>query len=129
MNRLAKNALLAQAASQSVSSDDIEIKVLFSSDNPALLGKTFRSPKIHVSRQQLTLEVCREIVLNSVLDMTVTLKRLGRQYRLTGNVRACSPLAKPDHFHLGIVLRERADEPTDFIAWNRNFKNNFKHLS
>jgi hypothetical protein len=129
MNPLVKNTTQKHDARLQMSSDDIEIKVLFSSDNPALLGKTFKSQKIQVSRQKLTLEVCREIVLNSVLDMTVTLKNIGRQYRLTGNVRACAPLDKPDHYHLGIVLRERADEPTDFTDWNRNFKNNFKHLS
>ena len=112
-----------------LSSDDIEIKVLFSSDNPVLLGKTFKSQKIYVSKQKLTIEVCREIVLNSVLDMAVTLKNIGKQYRLTGNVRHCAPLAKPDHYHLDIVLRERADEPTDFIAWNKNFKNNFRQLN
>ena len=112
-----------------LSSDDIEIKILFSSDNPVLLGKTFKSQKIYVSRQKLTLEVCREIVLNSVLDMSVTLKKAGKRYRLTGNVRDCAPLAKPDHYNLGIVLRERADAPTDYSAWNRNFKNNFKKLS
>ena len=112
-----------------LSSDDIEIKVLFSSNNPVLLGKTFKSQKIYVSRQKLTIEVCREIAMNSVLDMAVTLKHAGKQYRLTGNVRDCAPLAKPDHYHLGIVLRERTDAPSDFNDWNKNFKTNFRKPS
>lgn len=129
MNPIARHSNATMDINQLVSSEDIEIKVLFSSDNPVLLGKTFQSQKIYVSKQKLTLEVCREIVLNSVLDMAVTLKKAGKQYRLTGNVRDCAPLSKPNHYHLGIVLRERADAPTDYTAWSRHFKNNFSRAS
>lgn len=108
-----------------LSSDKIEIKVLFSSDNPVLLGKTFQSQTVYVSRNRLSLEVCRKIQLNSVLDMAITLKEAGRRYHLTGNVRDCSPTRQPDQYHLDIVLRERADIPTDFGAWNSQFTRNF----
>lgn len=112
-----------------LSSDNIEIKILFSSDNPVLLGKTFQSKNVLVSKHKLSMEVCREIVLDSVLDMAVTLKHIGKRYHLTGNVRACAPLSRPDMYHLDIVLRERADIPTDFNAWNHHFSNNFQRLS
>ncbi len=109
-----------------LSADNIEIKVLFSSDNPVLLGKTFQSKNIRVWKNKFSMEVCREIVLNSVLDMAVTLKDVGRRYHLTGNVRSCAPLSGAEQYHLDIVLRERADIPTDYSAWNNHFDNNFQ---
>jgi hypothetical protein len=127
MNPLSRSTHDANEIGHPLSADDIEIKVLFSSDNPVLLGKTFRSQTVHVSRRKLSLDVCRELVVDSVLDMAVTLKDKGKRYHLTGNIRSCSPLAKPDHYHLDIVLRERADIPTDFNEWNRLFKTRFKH--
>lgn len=110
-----------------LSMGDVEIKVLFSSDNPVLLGKTFQSSMHQITREKLHLEVCRRLVLNSVLDLSVVLKKNGKNFKLTGNVRSCSPIDS-DRYKVGIVLRERLDEPSDFKEWNKGFKNNFKKM-
>ncbi|MCW8955616.1 MAG: hypothetical protein OQL09_01935 [Gammaproteobacteria bacterium] len=107
---------------------DIEIKILFSSENPALLGKTFKSSIHQITKEKLHLEVCRELVLNSVLDLSVYLKVNGKIYNLTGNVRSCCPLEQSDHYKVDIVFRERLDGPSDFKQWNKGFKKNFKNL-
>lgn len=111
-----------------LSMGDIEIKILFSSDNPVLLGKTFQSSIHQITKEKLHLEVCRKLVLDSVLDMSVYLKNNGKNYRLTGNVRSCDPSDKTDHYKVAIVFRERQDQPTDYREWNKGFRKNIKSL-
>lgn len=126
MNKFSKTAQVVKSIDDFVSMQDIEVKILFSSDHPVLLGKTFNSSIHQITKDKLHLEVCRKLVLNSVLDMSVNLKTNGQNYRLTGNVRSCLPSTKDDHYKVDIVFRERQDEPSDFKEWNKRFKNNFK---
>lgn len=120
MNMLTNN-ISEKKIDDFLSMGDVEIKILFSSDNPVLLGKTFMSSMLQITKEKLHLEVCRKLVLNSVLDMSVYLKNSGRDYRLTGNVRSCSPINN-GHYKVAIALRERLDEPSDFKEWNKGFR-------
>lgn len=128
MNKLSKTTHAVKTIDDFISKQDIEVKILFSSDHPVLLGKTFNSSIHQISKEKLHLEVCRKLVLNSVLDMSVHLKQNGQNYRLTGNVRSCAPSTKSNHYKVDIVFRERQDEPSDFIEWNKTFKTNFKNV-
>ncbi|MFW2371761.1 MAG: hypothetical protein ACN4GM_01470 [Gammaproteobacteria bacterium] len=128
MNNLSRDVSVEKNIDDFLSMGDIEIKILFSSDNPVLLGKTFK-PSIHqITKEKLHLEVCRKLVINSVIDMNVHLKTHGKIYQLTGNVRSCSPSDKTNHYKVAIVFRERMDQLTDFSEWNRGFRKNIKKL-
>ena len=102
-------------------SQGIEIKVIFSSENPAFLGKTFPTQNVDVSKEGFRLELCRELVMNSVLDMLIKVKGHKHQYHLTGNVRWIKSTSKQDHYYAGIVLRHRSDELSDLDNWRRDF--------
>lgn len=107
-----------------VASDNVEVKVLFSSENPSLLGKTLTTTAIEMSQKALRLEVGYPIEIDSVLDIVVTVRGIEKDYYLTGNVRYRLP-SSSGHYHIVLVLRERTDVTSDLKAWKAQFENNF----
>jgi hypothetical protein len=108
-----------------VSSDNVEVKVLFSSENPSLLGKTINTTAIEMSPKSLRLEVGYPIEIDSVLDIVVTVRGIEKDYYLTGNVRYRIP-STTGNYHIVLALRERTDVTSDFRAWKANFNGNFE---
>ncbi len=100
----------------------LEMKIVFSSENPGLLGKRLEGSTIDVSATGLRIQLNHPIEIDSVLDVWVTLKDDGRKYFLTGNVRWCDKRDDADGYHIGVVLRERADTVTDLVSWKDAFK-------
>ena len=101
----------------------LDMKIVFSSENPGLLGKTLCGSTIDVSASGLRIELNQQIKLDSVLDVWVTLKDSQKRYFLTGNVRWCKEMEVGDYFQIGVVLRERSDTITDLDSWQSVFKN------
>ena len=100
-----------------------EVKILFSSDNPSLLGKTMATTAIELSPGSIRLEVGHAIEINSVLDICVRLAGSNRAYNLTGNVRYRMPSPR-GQYQCVLVLRERSDILSDLMAWKSNFERN-----
>ena len=104
-----------------ISAQDAEVKILFSSENPSLLGKKIHTTAVEMSPKGLRLEVAHAIEIDSVLDIVVKFKNTDREYYLTGNVRWRVPSVSGE-YHIGLILRERTDVASDFKAWKRNFE-------
>lgn len=121
MNNLKQFIVEKRISKRFIPTQDVEIKVLFSSDNPAFLGKTFPAKSIDISKEGFRLELCKKLVKNSVLDLVITFKDQQREYFLTGNVRWIKEMSKPDQFHAGVVLRDRTDENCDLDKWRSEF--------
>jgi len=102
----------------------LDMKIVFSSENPGLLGKTLCGSTIDVSASGLRIELNQQIKLDSVLDVWVTLKESKKKYFLTGNVRWCKEMEVGEYFQIGVILRERSDTITDLDSWQAVFKNN-----
>jgi len=100
----------------------LNMKIVFSSENPNLLGKTLCGSTIDVSSSGLRIELNQQIKIDSVLDVWVTLKENQKKYFLTGNVRWCQPMETGEYFQIGVVLRERSDTITDLDSWQAMFK-------
>ncbi|HEY9202049.1 MAG TPA: PilZ domain-containing protein [Gammaproteobacteria bacterium] len=100
----------------------LDLKIVFSSENPNLLGKTLCGSTLDVSASGLRIELNQKIKIDSVLDVWVTLKDSSKKYFLTGNVRWCNEMEVGGHYQIGVVLRERSDTMTDLEAWRRAFK-------
>lgn len=109
-----------------VSADGTHVKILFSSENPSLLGKTMKTTAIEMSPRSIRLEVASPIEIDSVLDIVVNLDGSERSYNLTGNVRWRLPSTR-GQYHIILVLRERSDIRSDFKAWKSNFLQNFEY--
>jgi len=108
-----------------VSADGTQVKILFSSENPSLLGKTMKTTAIEMSPRSIRLEVASPIEIDSVLDIVVKLDSSERSYNLTGNVRWRLPSTR-GQYHIILVLRERSDIRSDLRAWKSNFLQNFE---
>lgn len=104
------------------SSEEISLKIVFSSENPGLLGRTLSGSTLDVSAGGLRLALNHPIKVDSVLDVWVTLKEQKRKFFLTGNVRWCNESDKPGIYQIGLILRERTDTVTDFRSWQEAFK-------
>jgi len=100
----------------------LDLKIVFSSENPNLLGKTLCGSTLDVSASGLRIELNQKIKMDSVLDVWVTLKDSSRKYFLTGNVRWCNEMEVGGYYQVGVVLRERSDTVTDLEAWRQVFK-------
>lgn len=100
----------------------LDLKIVFSSENPSLLGKTLSGSTLDVSASGVRIELNHQIKMDSVLDVWITLKETNKKYFLTGNVRWCEKMSDGDYYQIGVVLRERADTVTDFEAWKKDLK-------
>ena len=104
------------------SAEDISLKIVFSSENPGLLGRTLNASTLDVSTGGLRISINHAIKIDSVLDVWVTLKEQKRKFFLTGNVCWCNESDKPGIYQIGLVLRERTDTVTDLRSWQYVFK-------
>lgn len=109
-----------------ISTSDTEVKILFSSENPSLLGQKVHATAIEMSPRALRLEVPFPLEIGSVLDVALKIRGLNRDYQLTGNVRWRVP-SITGTYHIGLVLRERSDIKSDFKTWKTDFLQNFEH--
>lgn len=125
MKKIAKKLFTKKAEENFICAENAEVTVLFSSENPALLGKKMQTTAIELSPKSIRLEVEYPIEINSVLDIAVKLDNNDRSYNLTGNVRWRLP-AQNGKYQIVLVLRERMDIRSDFKAWKTNFNQNFE---
>ena len=99
-----------------------KIKVLFSSENPSLLGKTMKTTAIELSPKSIRLELDHAAEVDSVLDIEVQLNNTDRTYNLTGNVRYRMPSIR-GQYQVLLALRERTDIRSDLKEWKASFFN------
>ena len=102
--------------------DSLSLQIIFSSENPGLLGKTIDSSAIDISASGLKIVFPHPLKKDSVLDMWISLKEPNKKFFLTGNVRWCTELEVEGVFQAGIVLRERTDTVTDLAEWRKLVK-------
>lgn len=109
--------------------ENINIKIVFSSENPGLLGKKIDGSTVDVSASGMRLTLGNPIRVDSVLDVWVSSTTdKNHKYFLTGNVRWCNKSEQPGLYQIGLVLRERTDTTTDLRSWQEAFKETFKEV-
>ena len=102
--------------------EELNLKIVFSSENPGLLGKTLDGSTVDVSASGLRIMLNQPIQIDSVLDVWVNYKERNKKYFLTGNVRWCKETDTGGSYQVGLVLRERTDCVTDLASWQASFK-------
>ena len=102
--------------------EELSMKIVFSSENPGLLGKTMDGSTVDVSASGLRIMLNQPIQIDSVLDVWVSLKEKNKKFFLTGNVRWCNETDVGGIYQIGLVLRERSDTVTDLSSWQTVFK-------
>jgi len=102
--------------------EGISLKIVFSSENPSLLGKNLSGETLDISASGLGISLSYAIKIDSVLDVWVSFHKENKKYFLTGNVRWCRENPEGAGFLIGLVLRERTDTITDLADWKKDFK-------
>ena len=83
MKKIVQRLLQQKTAPQFITAKGTEVKILFSSENPSLLGKTMQAAAIELSPRGIRLEVEQPIKIDSVLDISIRLQGNNRIYNLT----------------------------------------------
>ncbi len=125
MKNLAQRLFSKETEENYISAENTKIKIIFSSENPALLGKAMKTTAIEMSPKSIRLEVALPVKIDSVLDIVVAMDNSERSYNLTGNVRWRLPSSQ-GKYQIVLILRERSDVRSDLNAWKSNFDKNFK---
>ncbi len=97
------------------------LKIIFTSDNPALLGKNLYGSTIDISASGLKLALQSELPVDSTIDVVIILKGDPKQYFLSGKVRWCKN-ADDTNYHVGIALQDLINTDTDYKAWREALK-------
>ena len=100
------------------------LKIMFTSENPGLLGKNLYGSTIDVSASGLGLALQNELPVDSTIDVVVTLKGSPKQYFLSGKVRWCKEAGADDegNYLVGIALQDLINTDTDYKAWREVIK-------
>jgi len=98
------------------------LKIIFTSDNPALLGKNLYGSTIDISTSGLKLALQSELPVDSTIDVVITLKGDPKQYFLSGKVRWCKNADDNTNYHVGIALQDLVNTDTDYKAWREALK-------
>lgn len=101
--------------------DHFQVKILFSSDDPKMLGRTFSCSAIDVSKSGIQVTSEEPLVKKSVLDLSIKVNGSNKEYLLTGDVKWCKPGQGISH-SVGIQLKKRAGTPTDLENWKSLIK-------
>jgi len=102
--------------------DDFQVKILFSSDDPKMLGKTFSCSAIDVSKNGVQVTSEQPLAVKSVLDLSIKVNGSDSEYLVTGDVKWCKPGTGISHA-VGIQLKKRSGTPTDLANWKSLVKN------
>ena len=96
-----------------------ELKILFASETPGLLGRNVLASTVDVSATGLGVSLNCNIPVDSTLDMRITLKGEFKKYFLSGKVRWCKSSDVGGQYSVGIALHERTDVATDLDSWRQ----------
>jgi len=102
--------------------DDFQVKILFSSDDPKMLGKTFSCSTIDVSKNGVQVTSEQPLAVKSVLDLSIKVNGSEKEFLVTGDVKWCKPGTGISHA-VGIQLKKRSGTPTDLANWKSLVKN------
>ena len=105
-----------------LSEDKFSVKILFSSDDPKSLGKTFPCSLVDVSKNGVQITAAEPLTVKSVLDLSITLVDSHREYFVTGNIKWCKASAGIS-YTVGIALKNRSGTATDLENWKTLIKN------
>ena len=97
-------------------SEDVELKIVFTSDNPHLLGNTLKGNTVDISASGLRLSLQSPLKVNSTIDLTVILQPDCLEYFLSAKVRWCKQM-EDGCYQVGVALQDLFDTPTDYKAW------------
>lgn len=106
-----------------IRTEAFSLKIIFTSENPGLLGKSLYGSTIDISASGLRLALQKQLPVDSTIDVVVILKGSPKQYFLSGKVRWCKKADDKNNYHVGVALQDLINTETDYKAWRTALKN------
>lgn len=100
----------------------LSLTIIFTSQNPALLGKTLKGSTIDVSASGLRILLKTPLPADSTIDVSITLKDDPYKYFLSGKVRWCRETKEEGTYQVGIVIQDLINTETDYKRWRKALK-------
>ena len=100
----------------------LSLTIIFTSQNPGLLGRTIKGSTIDVSTSGLRIQLGTALPPDSTIDMSLTLKDDPNKFFLSGKVRWCKETEEADIYQIGIILQDLINTETDYKRWRKTVK-------
>ena len=100
----------------------LSLTIIFTSQNPGLLGKTLQGSTVDISASGLRIMLKSALPAESTIDMSIVLKGDAEKYFLSGKVRWCREMVEEGTYQIGIVLQDLINTETDYKRWRKNIK-------
>lgn len=100
----------------------LSLTIIFTSQNPGLLGRTLKSSTIDISASGLQIQLGTALPQDSTIDMSLTLKDDPKKFFLSGKVRWCRETDEDGIYQIGIILQDLINTDTDYKRWQKTVK-------
>lgn len=100
----------------------LSLTIIFTSQNPALLGRTLKGSTVDVSASGLRIQLKTPLPAESTIDVSITLKDDPYKYFLSGKVRWCRETNEEGSYQVGIVIQDLVNTETDYKRWRKTVK-------
>lgn len=100
----------------------LSLTIVFTSQNPGLLGRTLKGSTIDVSASGLRILLKTALPPKSTIDVSITLKDDPQKYFLSGKVRWCRETEEEGTYQIGVVIQDLINTETDYKRWRKAFK-------
>ncbi|MDT8452633.1 MAG: PilZ domain-containing protein [Gammaproteobacteria bacterium] len=100
----------------------LSLTIVFTSQNPALLGRTIKGSTINISASGLRIMLKTPLPADSTIDMSIKLKDDPYTYFLSGKVRWCNESDEEGIYEIGIVIQDLINTETDYKRWRKILK-------
>ncbi|MCW8830457.1 MAG: PilZ domain-containing protein [Gammaproteobacteria bacterium] len=100
----------------------VSLTIIFTSQNPGLLGKTLKGNTIDVSASGLRIVLGTALPPDSTIDVSIKLKDDPNKFFLSGKVRWCRETVEAGTYQVGVVLQDLINTETDLKRWKKTIK-------
>ena len=100
----------------------LSLTIIFTSQNPELLGRTLKGSTIDISASGLRIILGAALPSDSTIDVSIALKDDPDKFFLSGKVRWCRETEEEGIYQIGIVLQGLINTETDYNRWRMTVK-------
>jgi hypothetical protein len=111
-----------RSESRHTQQEALSLTIVFTSQNPGLLGRTLKGSTIDISSSGLRITLGTALPPDSTIDMSIALKDHAEKFFLSGKVRWCKETETAGSYQVGIVLQDLYNTDTDYKRWRQLVK-------
>jgi len=99
----------------------LSLTIIFTSQNPSLLGRTITGSTLDISASGLGLILDTELPTDSTIDLSIILTGDTKEFFLSGKVCWCREVEE-GMYKIGIILNDLINTESDLKRWRKALK-------